>query len=94
MKERLKTLARPAGVTALMWIVLLPLVTSGNIRMDSDRMIRTPQIALDQYVREGRSALVWLLRLFGLTEWNPVRSGILFLLFIKATQANTRFMLS
>ena len=85
MKERLKTLARPAGATALMWVVLLPLVTSGNIRMDSDRMIRTPQIALDQYVREGRSALVWLLRLFGLTEWNPVRSGILFLLFMSVS---------
>ncbi len=82
MKGRLKTLARPAAVTALIWAVLLPLVTSGNIRMDSERMFHTPQIAMDQYVREGRSALVWLLRLFGLTEWNPVRSGILFLLFL------------
>lgn len=71
-------------ITVLVWIVWLPLVTSGNYRMDSDRIIHTPEIALDQYVREGRSALVLLLRVFGLTEWNPVLSGILYLVFFSA----------
>ena len=71
-------------ITAAIWILWLPVVTSGNYRMDSDRMIHTPEIALDQYVREGRSALVLLLRLFGLAEWHPVRSGILFLVFFSA----------
>jgi len=68
-------------ITALIWIVQWPIVTSGNIRMDSDRMLHTPDIALNQYVQEGRSALVWLLRFFGLDSWHPVKSGVLFLVF-------------
>ena len=74
-------LVRLLIITAILWIVWLPLVTSGNIRMDSDRMIHTPEAALTQYVQEGRDALVWLLQLFGLTTWHPVRSGVLFLVF-------------
>ena len=68
-------------VTVILWAVWFPVVTSGNIRMDSDQMIHTPEISVNQYIREGRSALVWLLQLFGLTVWNPLRSGILFLCF-------------
>ena len=67
--------------TVILWIVWLPIVTSGNIRMDSDRMFHTPDAALTQYIQEGRPALVWLLRFFGLSSWNPVLSGILFLVF-------------
>lgn len=67
--------------TALIWAVWFPLASSSNIRMDSDRMLFHAQDALAQYISEGRSGLVTLLHLFGLTEWNPVLSGILFLLF-------------
>ena len=76
-----KEIVRLIIITAVLWIVWWPIVTSSNIRMDSDRMIHTPDIALSQYVQEGRSALVLLLRFFGLDTWHPVRSGILFLLF-------------
>ncbi len=76
-----KEIVRLIIITAILWIVWWPIVTSSNIRMDSDRMIHTPGIALSQYVQEGRSALVLLLRFFGLDTWHPVRSGILFLLF-------------
>ena len=80
-RGRIKELVRPAAVIALVWLVLMPIVTSGNIRMDSDRMIHSSQTALDQYIREGRDALVCMLHAFGLTEWHPFRSGILFLIF-------------
>ena len=76
-----KTLLKLLAVTVILWAVWFPVVTSGNIRMDSDQMIHTPEISVNQYIREGRSALVWLLQLFGLTVWNPLRSGILFLCF-------------
>lgn len=76
-----KALIRFLLILLMIWIVWWPIVTSGNIRMDSDRMIHTPDVALTQYVREGRIALVWLLRLFGLDTWHPVRSGVLFLVF-------------
>ena len=78
-------LIRLLVVTIILWIVWLPIVTSGNVRMDSDRMIHTPGDALTQYVQEGRDALVWLLRLFGLDTWRPVRSGVLFLVFFSAS---------
>ena len=73
-----------AGATAALWFLWIPLTTSGNLRMDSERMIHTPTVALNQYIQEGRSGLVALLRLFGLDTWHPVRSGLLFLLFITA----------
>ena len=76
-----KVLARLLIITVILWIVWLPVVTSNNIRMDSDRMFHTPEAALTQYIQEGRGALVFLLQAFGLTSWHPVRSGILFLAF-------------
>ena len=76
-----KALIRLLLVTIVLWIIWLPIVTSGNIRMDSDRMFHTPDAAFTQYIQEGRPALVWLLRLFGLSAWNPGLSGILFLVF-------------
>jgi len=69
------------AVTIIIWLVWLPLSTSGNLRMDSDRMLFHPEEALSQYVQEGRFGLVLLLNLFGLTSWNPVLSGLLFLAF-------------
>ena len=80
-----KALIRFLLILLIIWIVWWPIVTSGNIRMDSDRMIHTPDVALTQYVREGRIALVWLLRLFGLDTWHPVRSGVLFLVFFSVS---------
>lgn len=71
-----------AAVIILFWAVFLPLVTSNNLRMDSERMIHHPEIALNQYTREGRIALGWLLQLLGLNRWNPVLSGILWLSFM------------
>ena len=68
--------------TALLWAALLPIAASGNIRMDNDRMIRDPETALSQYITENRGGLVLLLRLFGLDRWHPVRSGVLYLLFL------------
>ena len=74
-------LVRLVAITVILWIIWLPVVTSGNVRMDSDRMIHIPEAAITQYVQEGRDALVFLLRVFGLDTWHPVRSGILFLVF-------------
>ena len=68
--------------TALLWAVLFPLASSSNFRMDSDRMLHDPEIAMNQYIGENRAGLVLLLRLFGLDWWNPVRSGALYLLFL------------
>lgn len=76
-----KQLASLIIATAIIWAVWFPLVTSSNIRMDSDRMLFHAQDALTQYVSEGRSGFVLLLHLFGLTEWHPMLSGVLFLLF-------------
>ncbi len=74
-----------AVATVLVWAVLLPLAASSNIRMDSDRMIYHPDSAMEQYLKEGRGGLVLILRLFGLDRWNPLRSGILFLLFFSVS---------
>jgi len=38
--------------TLLLWAVLFPVASSGNFRMDSDRMISHPETALNQYIRE------------------------------------------
>ena len=73
------------AATALLWAVLLPFIASDNVRMDSDRMFFHADEAMSQYLREGRGGLVLLLRLFGLTRWDPLRSGILFLLFFSAS---------
>ena len=71
--------------TALLWAVLFPLASSGNFRMDSDRMFHQPETAMNQYIGENRGGLVLLLRLFGLDRWDPVRSGVLYLLFLTAS---------
>ncbi len=68
--------------TLLLWAVLFPVASSGNFRMDSDRMISHPETALNQYIRENRGGMVFLLRLFGLDRWDPVRSGVLYLVFL------------
>ena len=68
--------------TALLWAVLFPVASSSNFRMDSDRMLHQPETAMNQYIRENRGGMVLLLRLFGLDRWDPVRSGVLYLLFL------------
>ena len=84
-KTFLKRIIPAAAICVMLWLLWLPLVTSGNLRMDSERMINTPESAMEQYTAEGRSALVLLLRLFGLTRWDPVRSGVLYLAFMTLT---------
>ncbi len=68
-------------MTVAICAVWFPIVTSGNYRADSERMIHEPEVALAQYSGEGRTGLVFLLKLFGLDTWHPMRSGVLFLLF-------------
>lgn len=85
IRKNKSVLLRLAFVTAVIWAVWFPLVTSGNIRMDSDRMIHSPYLAMQQYVFEGRGGIMVLLQLFGLTGWHPLRSGVLFLLFFSVS---------
>ncbi len=80
-REKLSYVCVMLLLTALIWALWLPIAASDNIRMDSERMIFHPQEALDQYRSEGRIGLVLLMQLFGLTKWNPLCSGVLFLVF-------------
>ncbi len=81
-KRRLIRVLGILAATVILWAVLLPTSVSGNLRMDSERMIHQPETAIRQYMREGRAGLVLLLRLFGLDHWAPVKSGVLYLLFL------------
>ncbi len=84
-RTKYKYLLQMFFATLFIWIVLIPVVTSGNVRIDSDYMIFSPDEALAQYSGAGRPGMIHLLRLFGLTRWRPILSGILFLLFFTGT---------
>ncbi len=57
------------AAAALLWF---PLVTGNNLRVDSERMIYHAGEAMEQYRAEGRTGLVQILALFGLTRRAPV----------------------
>ncbi|MBR6029276.1 MAG: glucosyltransferase domain-containing protein [Clostridia bacterium] len=81
MRSRLRPWVWPALITAVIWLLWGPLACSANLRFDSDLMLTRPEETLSRYVSEGRFGLALLLRLFGLNTLNPLRSGLLFLLF-------------
>ena len=68
-------------VSLLICAVWFSIVCSANIRCDTDRMLYSPGTALNQYQRENRSGLAFLLNLFTANGWDPVLNGALFLLF-------------
>ena len=86
-RKELKRLRIAAAIvlTAAIWAIWFPLVTSSNFRADSDRMLYHAEVALTQYVNEGRAGLVFLLRLLGLDHWHPVLSGVIFLICFAAS---------
>ena len=71
-----KALLRFLLILLMIWIVWWPIVTSGNIRMDSDRMIHTPDVALTQYVREGRIALLSHIRRFSFPATEELKNPL------------------
>lgn len=72
-------------LSLLLCLVWSSVAVSGNIRLDSDRMLHEKHTALSQYREEGRFGLAFLLEILFPGEWNPWFSGVLFLLFFIAS---------
>ena len=76
---------RRAGAVLLISLficaVWFPIAFSANIRFDTDHLLYNRESALNQYQRENRSGLAFLLNLITANGWDPALSGGLFLLF-------------
>lgn len=86
MKTRFSLRRMPLALLLALCSVLVLLIwfflaVSGNIRMDSDRMIYDRNSALSQYRDEGRFGLAFILQYLFPSAWNPDLYGVLFLLF-------------
>ena len=86
MKTRFSLRRTPLALLLALCSVLVLLIwfflaVSGNIRMDSDRMIYDRNSALSQYRDEGRFGLAFILQYLFPSAWNPDLYGVLFLLF-------------